>query len=1090
MARRLAPFVVAACLAIVILLDGSVVPGGMTRAVLMSTAFALGVLLAIGLLDRSPFNAQVAILMACVLTAVWPMDAPTTTQQITDLVCGVLFIVALLLALIGPWERLPFWAQSMPLILASGALLLLRLFAGAPASVAFPLSALFVLWLALHHTRIEMMVGVALSAVTFLLPPFSQALTAELTLGLLYATTNLVIGFSVEMIVRRQREQAGDIEAVEQLLRQIAVGDPDHARDTICSGARQLCGASVAVIFEVDKTGMLVPTAGAGPRIPDLKFSRTGEAFRLDGTPLGESLSGYSTVHAFTSGQPVHQSDMGGKPAVVQRMARDLGSVATLAHPILRNGQAVGVITMAWKQRRRRVPERAAATVALFAAGAAAVLEQADAKRQYRALFDDPQVAIALTGGDGRVLQANRAFLNTFGIKDESVDDLSLLDMTHGDDRAPAAEQLEALRSGAVDQARAERRFLRRDGSILWADIATTTVDDPSGQPSYWQNVLVDITERKQAEELQRLRLAVIQATADATTERETVRRVVTALGETQSWDEVELWLVHGATQGLLLTETWSRRQRRRSRPARRQGATHSARESAAARAWLQRRVVLAKAEIAVPAITDGEVVGVFVFRSAHARDVGSAASEALLDLGARFGEFLVRRRAEAASRAAAKRLEELSMTDPLTGLRNRRAFDRELSAPRRDPYAILAIDLDNLKSINDEHGHEAGDAALRAVADLLSAATRDGDMLARIGGDEFGVLLEGLTLEEGGAVAERMRASTHGVNFAYGAVRISVGCAAGDAATPAISLWRSADAALYSAKRAGRDRVERVAMGHRLGPTRAAADELISRVLATRAIDAVYQPIVDLSSGRMIGFEALARPGGAAPTASVENLFAAARRLGLDRDLDWLCRRAAVQCAHQLPEGLPVFINIGIPLLLDPMHDVDQMLLLLHWARRSPTDVVLEITERDAVHDIRRFEQVLKAYRSEGFRFALDDVGDGHSTFEVLAASMPEFIKIAGGFARLGSHRGRHSAIRAAVTFATDTGAAVIAEGVETDRHLTLATTLGVQLGQGFFLGRPAHAETFAQRQSSSVTLPARMVTRDRALPSTPHTT
>jgi len=269
-AQRLAPFVVAACLAIVILLDGGVVPGGMTRAALMSVAFVLGGLLALRLLDWAPFRAHVVILMACVLTAAWPIDAPTTTQQITDLVCGVLFSVALLLALIGPCERLPLWTQSLPLILASGALLLLRMLAGAPAGVAFPLSALFVLWLALHHTRFEMTVGVALSALTFLLPPFSQLMTAELTLGLLYAATNVVIGFSVEMIVRLQREQAGDIEAVEQLLRQIAVGDPDHARATICTGAQQLCGASVAVIFEVDRAGMLVPTAGAGPKLPAL----------------------------------------------------------------------------------------------------------------------------------------------------------------------------------------------------------------------------------------------------------------------------------------------------------------------------------------------------------------------------------------------------------------------------------------------------------------------------------------------------------------------------------------------------------------------------------------------------------------------------------------------------------------------------------------------------------------------------------------------------------------------------------------------------------------------------------------------------
>ena len=144
----------------------------------------------------------------------------------------------------------------------------------------------------------------------------------------------------------------------------------------------------------------------------------------------------------------------------------------------------------------------------------------------------------------------------------------------------------------------------------------------------------------------------------------------------------------------------------------------------------------------------------------------------------------------------------------------------------------------------------------------------------------------------------------------------------------------------------------------------------------------------------------------------------------------------------------------------LDPLHDVDQMLLLLRWAGRSPSDVVLEITERDAVRDLARFMEVLTEYRAHGFRFATDDVGEGHSTFEVLAACVPEFIKIAGRFGRVGDYPGPQAAVRAAVTFADATSAEVIAEGLEAEENVELVIKLGVGLGQGYGLHRPSRVE------------------------------
>ncbi|MDP9326104.1 MAG: EAL domain-containing protein, partial [Candidatus Dormibacteraeota bacterium] len=141
---------------------------------------------------------------------------------------------------------------------------------------------------------------------------------------------------------------------------------------------------------------------------------------------------------------------------------------------------------------------------------------------------------------------------------------------------------------------------------------------------------------------------------------------------------------------------------------------------------------------------------------------------------------------------------------------------------------------------------------------------------------------------------------------------------------------------------------------------------------------------------------------------------------------------------------------------LLDPLHDVDQMLLLLQWARRSPSTVVLEITEREGVNDLPRFRQVLASYRQAGFRFAMDDVGEGHSTLEILAAGAPEFIKIANSLTRSADQPGPRAAVEALVTFAQSAGATVIAEGIESQADLDRMMELGAELGQGFLLGHP----------------------------------
>ena len=395
--------------------------------------------------------------------------------------------------------------------------------------------------------------------------------------------------------------------------------------------------------------------------------------------------------------------------------------------------------------------------------------------------------------------------------------------------------------------------------------------------------------------------------------------------------------------------------------------------------------------------------------------------------------------------------------TDPLTKVGNRRAFEERLGE-LTGATAVIAIDVDHLKPINDEFGHEAGDTLLIEVARTLRAQLRAGDQLLRIGGDEFVSIMDATMEAEAVAIAERMRTSLHGVALPHGRARISAGVAAGAGGVHA--LWLAADEALSKAKKDGRDRV--VVAGKSALPALVHgggdAGEMLDAILSKRrVIQAVFQPIVLLSDHRPIGWEALARvPGLRDPEDGVEDVFALAHRRGVTKEIDWICRRIAMSAASGLPASDPLFLNVSAAMLLDPLHPVDHMLLLARWADREPETIVLEITERESIADQQRLRLVLASYREHGFQFALDDIGEGHSTLELLAAAVPEFVKVAKSIAQNCVERGARAVVEATVAYARSSGSTVIAEGIEDEETADRLAELGVTAGQGYWLGRP----------------------------------
>jgi diguanylate cyclase (GGDEF)-like protein len=423
----------------------------------------------------------------------------------------------------------------------------------------------------------------------------------------------------------------------------------------------------------------------------------------------------------------------------------------------------------------------------------------------------------------------------------------------------------------------------------------------------------------------------------------------------------------------------------------------------------------------------------------------------------------------------ARAQVERLSRTDQLTGVPNRRAWDeelpREMARSRRDatPFTIALLDLDRFDAFNQLRGHPEGDRLLQRMAATWEDVLRDSDVMSRYDGAQFSVLMRQCTVEHAVIIVERLR-----MGVPEGQT-VSVGVAGWNGRDTALELMRRAEEALVAAKLSGRDRVRIAQTGTDLAGSGDATkwNQIVQQLLDERSVVAAYQPIVDLRASSIVAYEALARPNRERIDISVERMFSSAQRMGLGRDLDWLCRRAALAGATWVPAGVPVFINCNMSGLVDPVHRVDQMLLVLQAAGRDPRDVVLEITERELVGDLSRLKIVVSTYRREGFRFAVDDVGEGHSTLEVLAATSPDFIKIARSLVVDAASAGPRAAIRAVVAFADELGASTIAEGIETASTADYMYELGVHLGQGWHFGRPELPPAGAPRTMLSHVVP-----------------
>jgi diguanylate cyclase (GGDEF)-like protein len=396
-------------------------------------------------------------------------------------------------------------------------------------------------------------------------------------------------------------------------------------------------------------------------------------------------------------------------------------------------------------------------------------------------------------------------------------------------------------------------------------------------------------------------------------------------------------------------------------------------------------------------------------------------------------------------------RLQALAESDPLTGLANHRRFHQALedTIGQARSAAVVVLDLDHFKFLNDTRGHPYGDQVLREVAAKLREAVRGAhDLVGRLGGEEFGILLADVDSEEAFRVAERARGLIRGLPIDG----FSLDCSAGVAAWPTDTdnparLLDLADAALYQAKRMGRGQTRRVDVDS----GEAAVDQ--QRAAVRRMLDnpelitPVFQPIVDLATGRVAGYEGLSRfpaDEGRRP----DEWFDLARRCGLGPLLQALALRRMIEVPGR-PNRTWLSLNLDAGALAT---DAVQGAL-----PADLTGIVIEITEQELPPDDEALQKILADLRGRGAMIALDDAGAGYAGLQHVVRIRPDVIKLDRSLVRgVDSDAERLALIESFVAFSARTGAMLCAEGIETDEELAVLVEARVDLGQGYRLGRP----------------------------------
>jgi diguanylate cyclase (GGDEF)-like protein/PAS domain S-box-containing protein len=676
---------------------------------------------------------------------------------------------------------------------------------------------------------------------------------------------------------------------------------------------------------------------------------------------------------------------------------------------------------------------------------------------KFRGLFESMMEGVYQTSREGRILVANPAFVNLMGYG--SAEELYRVPVAelywYPSDRETFVRRLES-----EGELRNEECVLRRkDGSMLVVMDSSRVVRDKQGRVTGYEGTLTDITERKRAEtavfQAKERAQVTLQSIGDAviTTDSEGRIDYMNPVAESLTgWENRE---AQGHLIGEVLTVV--------------EEATREAGENPVTRC-LREGQMLGLAEHTVLVNRRGQELAI-QDSAAPIRDRAGNLIGAVMV----FHDVSKERRLHRA-------LHYQASHDALTGLINRREFENRLTAAVENArheaggrHALLYLDLDQFKLVNDTCGHPAGDQLLKQITAVLQSRVRSGDTLARLGGDEFGILLQNCSLDQALRIADTLRQAIRDYRFIWQDGMLEVGVSIGiveiTRETPTVAnVMSAADVACYSAKELGRNRVqlykpddvpERHREMHWVSKLARACDE--SR------FELFYQPIVPIgaTAHEREHFElmlrlrdesgALVRPAEFIPAAERYNVMPS-----IDR---WVVRQALDRLVHRIGSGVKPF-TIAVNLSGTSLNDerfLEYLIAELSGTELTAGAMCFEITETAAIANLSNVVYFMRELKARGCHFALDDFGSGLSSFMYLKTLPVDYLKIDGQFVEnVTRDRVDRSMVEAISQVGKTMGIQTIAERVETAEVLAELGRLGVGFAQGFHIAMPRPTKEF----------------------------
>ncbi len=657
-------------------------------------------------------------------------------------------------------------------------------------------------------------------------------------------------------------------------------------------------------------------------------------------------------------------------------------------------------------------------------------------------------VDISLFDLEGHATTIDEVFRCSLGYSREEFAEMPFTAYSHPDDIDASVGRFARLATGEIDRYAIERRVIAKDGGVLWVAVTLALVRDVDGNPDHVICVTQDITERKQREgdpraEEQRARLQV---------ERIPAIVYVAATGPTGGWlyvsPQIEAILGFTADEWVADPGLWLRQLHPQDRD-----------------------FVVADEESALLAANAADRIYSNTYRLHHRNGAIVWVRDDAMMLWdtqgrATFHGVMVD---VTAQKLLEERLEHQAFHDPLTGLPNRKLFHyrvgHALSRRQTGPVAVLFIDLDNFKTVNDSFGHACGDEVIVAAARRLQTCARAGDTAARLGGDEFALLVEDVNAEAVLVLADRVldALGERPVEFSGRTLTIgaSVGIALAGPGESTETLLRNADLAMYEAKLQGRSRrVFYEPAMHATAMNRFRLKEAFQTALTDGAITLAYQPIVNLRTGAVVGIEALARwldhqLGDVPPT----DFIPVAEETGLIHQLGhWAIEQACADLTRwRSTHHIPAYVSVNVsPLLLDDDQFVSSVVRLLLAHDLEPSALTLEVTEGAPLEARRR--ESLRDLRAHGVRVAIADFGTGYSSLSYLRQLPVDMVKIDQTFlGPIVDTSAEPAFLRAIIRLAETMHLVTICEGIETPDQLSDLQEAGCGYGQGNLFARPS---------------------------------